>query len=71
MKFNKVVKAFREYCLLRKKILQEWHKFCNLKEDKPYNTRHKVQIDHCDYEREGCLKAVKIKMTRDKFVWDS
>jgi len=30
MKFNKVQKAFRDYCQLRKKVLYECHKFWNL-----------------------------------------
>ena len=36
-----------------------------------HNTRLKVQIDHCDYEREGWPwpEAVKTEMIRDKFVF--
>ena len=31
--------------------------------------RLKVQIDHCDYEKEGWPEAGKIEMIRDKFVF--
>ena len=34
-----------------------------------YNTRLKVQIDHCNYEREGWPEVVKTEMIRDKLVF--
>ena len=74
MKFDKVVKAFRDYCHPCKNILYEQHKFWSLKQEDgesvdAYNTRLKVQIDHYDYEREGWPEAVKTEMIRDKFVF--
>ena len=74
MKFNKVLKAFKDYCQSHKNILYERHKFWNLKQEEgepvdAYSTRLKVQIDHCDYEREGWPEAVKTEMIRDKFVF--
>ena len=74
IKFDKVVKAFRDYCHPHKNILYERHKFCSLKQEDSesidaYNTRLKVQIDHCDYKREGWPEAVKTEMIRDKFVF--
>ena len=77
MKFSKVLKAFRDYCQLCKNILYEWHKFWNLQQEegKPvdtYNMRLKVQIDHCDYDRDGWPEAVKTEMIRDKLcIWHS
>ena len=73
-KFNKVLKAFKDYCQPRKNILYKRHKFWNLKQEEgepvdAYNTRLKVQIDHCDYEREGWPEAVKTEMIRDKFLF--
>ena len=70
-KFNKVLKAFKDYCQPGK---NKRHKFWSLKQEegKPvdaYNTRIKVQIDHCEYEREGWPEAVETKMIRDKFVF--
>ena len=73
-KFDKVLKAFKDYCQPRKNILYEQHKFWNLKQEEgepvdAYNTRFKVQIDHCDYAKEGWQEAVKTEMIRDKFVF--
>lgn len=64
MKFDKVFKAFKDYCQPCKNILYRQHKFWNLKQEESksvdiYNTRLKVQIDHCDYERESWPAAVK------------
>ena len=59
---------------MRKNIRYEWHKFWNLQQEegKPvdtYNTRLKVQIDYCDYDRDNWPEAVKTEMIRDKFVF--
>ena len=48
-------------------------KFWSLKQEEgepvdAYCTRLKVQIDHCDYKREGWPETVKIEKIRDKFV---
>ena len=74
MKFDKVTKAFKEYCSPRKNILYERYKFwtLNQKEGEPihtYLTRLKVQVDHCDYHKEGWPSAIKTEMIRDKFVF--
>ena len=74
MKFDKVTKAFKEYCSPHKNILYERYKFwtLNQKEGKPihtYLTRLKVQVDHCDYHKEGWPSAIKTEMIRDKFVF--
>ena len=74
MKIDKVLKAFKDYCQPRKNILYEWHKFWNLKQEEgesvdAYNTRLKIQIDHCNYAREGWPEADKTEMIRDKFVF--
>ena len=68
-KFHKVLKAFRDYCQPRKNILYERHKFWNLQQEEgepvdAYNTRLKVQIDHCDYEREGWPEAMMSVFSR-------
>ena len=77
MKFDKVIKAFKEYCTPRKNILYERHKFWMLEQQEvetvhAYLTRLKVQIEHCDYQKEGWPGppgAIKTEMVRDKFVF--
>ena len=74
MKFDKVQKAFRDYCQPRKNVLYERHKFWNLQQDKgetvdAYITRLRLQADYCDYDKEGWPAAVKNEMVRDKFVF--
>ena len=74
MKFNKVIKVFKEYCSPCRNILYERHKFwtLNQKEGKTihsYVTRLKVQVDHCDYQKEGWPGVIKTEMIRDKFVF--
>ena len=50
MKFDKVVKAFREYCQPCKNILYEQRKFWSLKNKRnnAYSMRLKVRIDRCE-----------------------
>ena len=74
MKFNKVIKAFKEYCTPRRNILYERHKFWSLRQAEgetihTYVTLLKVQINHCDYHKEGWPSAIQTEMIRDKFVF--
>ena len=70
MKFDKVIKAFREYCQPYKNILYKQRKFWSLKQgNNAYSMRLKVRIDHCDCKRKGWPETVKIEMIRDKFVF--
>ena len=74
MKFGKVIKAFKEYCSPCRNILYERHKFWSLKQAEgetfhTYVTRLKVQIDHCDYHKEGWPSAIQTEIIRDKFVF--
>ena len=67
MKFDKVQKAFRDYCQPRKNVLYERHKFWNLQQDEgetvdAYITRLRLQADYCDYDKEGWPAAVKNEM---------
>ena len=66
MKFDKVIKAFKEYCLPHRNILYERQKFWTLKQEvgetiHAYVIRLKVQIDHCEYQKEGWPEAIKWK----------
>ena len=61
MKFDMVIKAFKEYCTPRKNILYERHKFWTLEQQEgetihAYLTRLKVQIEHCDYQKARCYQ---------------
>ena len=74
MKFDKVLEAFKDYCQPRKNILYERYKFWSLKQQDgetvdAYLTRLKLQIDHCEYNKEGWPDAVKTETVRDKFVF--
>jgi len=74
MKFNKVQKAFRDYCHPRKNVLYERHKFWNLQQDEGetvdvFTTRLRLQADYCEYDKEGWPAAVKSEMVRNKFVF--
>ena len=70
MKFNKVIKAFKEYCSPCRNILYECHKFWTLNQKEgetihAYVTRLKVQV----YQKEGWPGAIKTEMIRNKFVF--
>ena len=74
MKFDKVIEELKEYCTPRKNILFECHKFWSLKQAEgetihTYETRLKVQINHCDYHKEGWPRAIQTEMIQDKFVF--
>ena len=74
MKFDKVKKAFRDYCQPCKNVLYERHKFWNLQQDDSetvdaYTTRLRLQADYYDYDKEGWPPAIKNEMIRDKFVF--
>ena len=74
MKFDKVLKAFKDYCQPRKNILYERYKLWSLKQEDgesvdTYLTRLKLQVDHCEYDKEGWPDAVKTETVRDKFVF--
>ena len=68
-KFDKVQKAFRDYCQPRKNVLYERHKFWNLQQDEgktvdAYITRLRLQADYCDYDKERWPPAVKNEIVR-------
>ena len=71
MKFDKV---FKEYSMPCRNILYECHKFWSLEQEEgetihAYVTRLKIQVDHCDYQKEGWPSAIQTEMIRDKFVF--
>ena len=62
-KFDKVCKAFQNYCSPRKNIIYERYVFWNLQQEEgesidTYLTRLKVKVDTCEYNREGWPAAV-------------
>jgi len=74
MKFDKVLKTFKDYCQPRKNILYERYKLWSLQQQEgesvdAYLTRLKLQIDHCEYDKEGWPETVKIETVQDKFVF--
>ena len=73
-KFDKVIEAFQIYCAPRKNILYERYGFWNLCQENDesidaYLMRIKMQIDMCEYTREGWPPMVREKLTHDKFVF--
>ena len=59
----------------RRNILYECHKFCSLKQEggetvHAYITRLKIQVDYCDYQKEGWPSAIKTVIITDKFIFD-
>ena len=61
--FDKVLKAFRNYCSLRKNIVYERYTFWSLQQEEgesidSYLTRLKLKIDTCEYSKEGWPAAV-------------
>ena len=58
------LKAFKDYCQPRKNILHECYKFWSLKQEDSESidahlTNLKLQIDHCEYDKDGWPDAVK------------
>ena len=73
-KFDKVTKAFQDYCEPRKNVLYERYCFWNLQQLEEesvdaYLTRLKIKVDSCDYSKEGWPPAVRMEMLRDRFVF--
>ena len=73
-KFDKVVEAFECFCSPQKNILYERHGFWSLHQQEgeaidAYVTRLKLKSDSCEYDKEGWPAAVKLELTRDKFVF--
>ena len=73
-KFDKVLEAFERFCLPQKNILYERHGFWSLYQEQgeaidSYVTRLKLKIDNCEYHKTGWPAAVKMELTRDKFVF--
>ena len=73
-KFNKVMEAFQRYCSPRKNIIYERYGFWTIQQEDgesidAYLTRIRMEIDLCEYEKEGWPSAVRQELIRDKFVF--
>ena len=73
-KFDKVLEAFEQFCAPQKNILYERHGFWSLHQEEgeaidAYVTRLKLKIDSCEYDKTGWPPAVKLELTRDKFIF--
>ena len=73
-KFDKVLEAFEQFCAPQKNILYECHGFWSSHQEEgeaidAYITRLKLRIDSCEYDKTGWPPAVKLELTRDKFIF--
>jgi len=73
-KFDKVLEAFECFFSPQKNILYERHSFWSMYQEEgeaidSYVTRLKLKIDNCEYDKTGWPAAVKMELTRDKFVF--